>query len=105
VWFRYFGLGSGALGQGNPAAATYDPLATVFGSAVGNFDGQMGLGINVGHWLTSNLRVGVGVYHMQNIPGVTIPAGSVTGGGACPGCFVNQVNLNGAFFDTFFFFI
>ncbi|HXP93091.1 MAG TPA: S-layer homology domain-containing protein [Candidatus Binatia bacterium] len=104
IWFRYFGLGAGSLGQGDPNG-TYDPLANIYGSAAANFNGQMGMGINVGHWLNSSLRVGAGVYHMQNIPGVTIPAGSVTGGGACPGCFVNQVNLNGAYLDTFFLFI
>jgi hypothetical protein len=104
VWFRYFGLGAGRLG-GNPNG-TYDPMATdLTGSPANSYNGTMSMGLAVGHWLNNSLRIGAGVFHAQNIPGVAIPAGSVTGATACPGCFVNQFNSNGAYLDSFFLFI
>ncbi len=104
LWFRYFGLNAGAPAT-NPNG-TYDPLATAMtGAATNNYSGTMSMGIQLGTWLNNSLRVGGGLFHVQNIPGIAIPAGSVTGATACPGCFVNQFNMNGAYLDTFFLFI
>jgi hypothetical protein len=75
------------------------------GAATNNYSGTMSMGVKMAYWLTNSLNIGLGLWHMQNVPGVTIPAGSVTGASACPGCFVNQVNMNGAYLNTFFLFI
>jgi hypothetical protein len=65
-----------------------------------NVQGMQAETIQIGHWFSSNFRVGLTAMHFQLAPGVTIPVGSAS----CPACSITSLNSNAAYFETYLLF-
>jgi hypothetical protein len=94
AYWEYAGLGAGANG------------ATFSGSVIPenntpflNMAGMQRFVIQADHWFNNNFRAGISYVHVGSNPNTTIMAG----GTGCPGCFVNFVNMNQVYLDTFLY--
>jgi len=92
VQLLYYYSGLNSLGG---IEATYNGT-TPFENNTGfaNFNGTQLFGVILGHWMTDNVRVSLGAFHLQSIPGVTIPVGTNGTANTCAGCFVNSLTQN-----------
>jgi len=95
ILFAVSGAGAGTDSWGT-AGSTVPPNNL----SISATSGTELFGLQLDHWFTNGVRVGVTGLHVQNIPGVTLPAGNLT---TCPGCFLNRLNVNQIYLDTWLF--
>jgi hypothetical protein len=93
--FMYSGAGTGNDSWGT-AGSTVPPNNL----SITATSGTILEGLQIDHWFANNVRAGITGLHVQNIPGVTLPAGNLS---TCPGCFVNSININQIYLDTWFY--
>jgi hypothetical protein len=94
MYWEYAGLGAGTEGYSFTGSVIPENNTTLSNSA-----GTQHYVIQLDHWFNDNFRAGITFQHFSSLPGITIPGGSLT----CPGCFVNGVNVNQVYLDTYLY--
>jgi hypothetical protein len=102
--YQYIGLNSifplwGGWGGSAPPESNTGAAGAV--GAV-NGSGMQSYRVVLDHWVSDNVRFGITALHIQNIPGVFIPAGNLA---TCPGCAVNSYQENQIYLDSYFYFL
>src|SRR5579883_2277884 len=106
LFYSYWQLNSLGGIEGGDTAGTVN-LANNTGFTPGGAVNQNGMqlfGVEYGYWFTDHVRATIGAYHLQNIPGVTIPVGTNGTANTCAGCYVNSVNQNGVEGEMYLYF-
>ncbi|MBV9439209.1 MAG: S-layer homology domain-containing protein [Candidatus Eremiobacteraeota bacterium] len=99
IWFQQYGLNS--TGGISGLAVGSSPLT---GLGFSNFNGMQVAGATFQHWVTNSLRFGIYAAHLNNTPGVRFPIGTNGTANGCPNCFVNFLNTNYVYLDTWLYF-
>jgi hypothetical protein len=63
---------------------------------ISNYAGTQFETLQYVHWFTDALNLNVGFVHQGTLPYTTIPVG----GTGCPGCYVDHINSNTLFVDS-----
>jgi hypothetical protein len=61
-----------------------------------NYAGSQFEVLQYAHWFSDNFNLNIGFVHQGTLPHTTVPAG----GPACPGCYIDHVNANALFVNS-----
>jgi hypothetical protein len=94
LYWEYAGLGAGTNGY------TFNgSVIPENNTAWSNAAGTQHWTLQLDHWFNANFRAGITFMHFNNNSNVAIPAGGLT----CPGCFVNNAQMNQVYLDTWLY--